>query len=117
MGAGGGRGLAPQARPPLPNGAPGATGLIGLGSGGGILNLGALTVVNCTVAYNNVASGGTGGGLDGLAGTVTLDNTIVAAQAIIRRETLLRACRTALKYQSARPGSSANHTSTCLSPE
>jgi hypothetical protein len=34
--------------------------------------------VNCTVADNHVASGGTGGGLDVNAGTATLDNTIVA---------------------------------------
>jgi hypothetical protein len=36
-----------------------------------------LTLVNCTIVENNVASG-TGAGLDASAGTVTLDNTIVA---------------------------------------
>ena len=46
--------------------------------GGGIANVGTLTVVNSTVADNNVASGGLGGGLDSIAGTATLDNTIVA---------------------------------------
>jgi hypothetical protein len=35
-------------------------------------------MVNVTVSSNSVASGGTGGALDVTAGTVTLDNTIVA---------------------------------------
>ena len=34
--------------------------------------------MNSTVADNDVASSGTGGGLDVIAGTATLDNTIVA---------------------------------------
>ncbi len=45
--------------------------------GGGINNAGALTVVNSTIAYNTVASGGAGGGIDVSNGTVVLDNTIV----------------------------------------
>ena len=36
------------------------------------------TIINSTIAYDDVASGGTGGGLDVVAGTATLDNTIVA---------------------------------------
>ena len=35
-------------------------------------------MVDSTVAYNEVASGGDGGGLDVVGGTATLDNTIVA---------------------------------------
>ena len=45
----------------------------GLYAGGGMVS-----VVNSTLAYNDVASGGAGGGLDVNAGTATLDNTIVA---------------------------------------
>ena len=36
-----------------------------------------MTLVNTTIAYNHVASGGIGGALDVIAGTATLDNTIV----------------------------------------
>ena len=49
--------------------------------GGGIFNTesGTLTAVNCTIAYNRVASGsGSGGGLNVGNGTATLTNTIVA---------------------------------------
>jgi hypothetical protein len=48
--------------------------------GGGIFNdYGTLTAVNSTVAYNEIPGGGsgTGGGLDVVGGTATLDNTIV----------------------------------------
>ncbi len=48
-------------------------------TGGGILFLGTtLLVVNCTIAYNDVATPGQGGGLGIGTGTATLDNTIVA---------------------------------------
>ncbi len=57
----------------------GHAGSAGGADGGGLfVSGGNFTSVNSTIAYNNVASGGTGGGLDGLAGTVTIDNTIVA---------------------------------------
>jgi len=48
------------------------------GQGGGIESSGTLTAVNVTIAYNSVASGGSGGGgLIVVAGTTTLDNSIV----------------------------------------
>ena len=47
-------------------------------SGGGIGDYGALTLINATVAYNTVPSGGTGGGPDVNAGTATVNNAIVA---------------------------------------
>ena len=43
-----------------------------------MFNKGQLTVTNSTIAYNYVASAGGGGGLDVIAGTAILDNTIVA---------------------------------------
>ncbi len=36
-----------------------------------------MTAINSAIAYDDVASGGTGGGLDVVAGSVTMDNTIV----------------------------------------
>ncbi len=61
--------------------------------GGGIFNTGAtqpngivlggvLTAVNATIAYNSVASGGTGGGIDTTATTAALYNTIVALNTV-----------------------------------
>ncbi len=46
--------------------------------GGGVFNDVTLTAVNTTIAYNFVAIGGTGGGLESAVSTTTLDNTIVA---------------------------------------
>ena len=48
------------------------------GNGGGITSESSLTTVNSTIAYNDVVNGGAGGGLDVIAGTSLLDNTIVA---------------------------------------
>jgi hypothetical protein len=47
--------------------------------GGGVFNAGMLTLVNATVADNQVLSGGTGGGLNTSGGTATLYNTLVAS--------------------------------------
>ncbi len=47
-------------------------------NGGGINQVGILTVVSSTIAYNTVAGAGAGGGIDASAGTTTLYNTIVA---------------------------------------
>ena len=47
-------------------------------NGGGINQVGILTALNSTIAYNSVAAGGAGGGIDASAGTTTLYNTIVA---------------------------------------
>ena len=46
--------------------------------GGGVFTDVTLTAVNTTIAYNFVAIGGTGGGLEAAVATTTLDNTIVA---------------------------------------
>jgi hypothetical protein len=68
-----------EAGPGGPRQPVGATGSAGNASAGGIqIDGGNLTVVNATIADNNVASGGIGGALDVSAGTVTLDNTIIA---------------------------------------
>src|SRR5262249_51237811 len=48
------------------------------GGGGGSYNLITLRVSNSPIAYNNVASGGIGGGLEEVGFGATLDNTIVA---------------------------------------
>ena len=47
-------------------------------NGGGINQVGIFTALNVTIAYNSVANGGAGGGIDASAGTTTLYNTIVA---------------------------------------
>jgi hypothetical protein len=47
-------------------------------NGGGITSVRSLTTVNSTIAYNDVVNGGAGGGLEVIAGTSLLDNTIVA---------------------------------------
>ena len=50
-----------------------------MANGGGLYVAGgSVSLINSTIAYNDVASGGAGGGLDVIAGTATLDNTIVA---------------------------------------
>jgi hypothetical protein len=46
--------------------------------GGGLYSAGTTTITNSTIAYNRVASGVTGGGLDVAGGTAGLNNTIVA---------------------------------------
>ena len=51
-------------------------------TGGGIASESSLTTVNSTIAYNDVTSVGVGGGLDVIAGTAILDNTIVALNTI-----------------------------------
>ena len=47
-------------------------------AGGGIDNAGTLDAVNATIAYNTVATVGSGGGLDVLNGPPMLYNTIIA---------------------------------------
>ncbi len=47
-------------------------------NGGGINQVGSLTAYSSTIAYNAVAPGGAGGGIDASAGTTLLYNTIVA---------------------------------------
>ena len=61
-------------------GGSGLAGGAGVASGGGLYVAGsALTLINSTIAYNFVPSGGAGGGLDiAAAATAALDNTIVA---------------------------------------
>ncbi len=50
--------------------------------GGGVYVAGGqLTLINTTIADNEVAAGGIGGGLDAQGGTVTLANTIIALDA------------------------------------
>ncbi len=74
IGGAGGSGGAPGASGPQPvAGSDGGDHGGGLYAGGGTLSL-----INSTIAYNDVASGGAGGGLDVIASTATLDNTIVA---------------------------------------
>jgi hypothetical protein len=62
------------------SGASGPAGSSALAYGAGLYVAGgSLSLVNSTAAYNNLAGGGTGGGLDIAAGaTATLDNAIVA---------------------------------------
>ena len=53
------------------------------GEGGGIFDDGTLTVTNSTIADNSVVSGGgTGGGLEVIAGAASLNNTIVALNTV-----------------------------------
>ena len=47
-------------------------------NGGGINQVGIMTAISSTIAYNSVASGGAGGGIDATSGTTTLYDTIVA---------------------------------------
>ena len=47
-------------------------------NGGGINQVGILTAYSSTIAYNAVAPGGAGGGIDASSGTTLLYNTIVA---------------------------------------
>ena len=47
-------------------------------NGGGINQVGILNAYSTTIAYNAVAPGGAGGGIDASAGTTSLYNTIVA---------------------------------------
>ena len=46
--------------------------------GAGIFNTGTFTLINDTIAYNVASTAGGGGGLDALAGTATLFNSILA---------------------------------------
>ncbi len=50
--------------------------------GGAIDNVSTLTAVSDTIAYNVVAPGGSGGGIDAYAGTTTLYDTIVALNTV-----------------------------------
>jgi len=47
-------------------------------NGGAIDSVGTLTATNDTIAYNAVAAGGSGGGVDASAGTAIFNNTIIA---------------------------------------
>ncbi len=60
-------------------GGSGEAGTSGVANGGGLyVTTGTLSLINSTIAYNDVGSGGAGGGLDAIAGSAILDNTIVA---------------------------------------
>jgi len=50
-------------------------------NGGAIDSVGILTALNDTIAYNSVAAGGSGGGVDASSGTATFYNTIIARNA------------------------------------